>query len=94
MKLGRRRPRRSHGSDPRYQSQPWRRYRATYIARNPLCTVCGAIAEVVDHIKPARQYPDISFFDPSNHQSLCHRCHNSKRGRKSHEPRRYDDVKP
>lgn len=94
MKLGRRKAKRPHGRDPRYQSGAWRRYRVAFLARHPLCIDCGGIAEVVDHILPAATYTDVGFFDASNHQPMCHRCHNSKRGKESHQPRTYNDVRP
>ena len=43
------------------------------------CTKQGLIREatVVDHITPHKGNKDI-FWDESNHQSLCIRCHNKK----------------
>ena len=55
--------------------------------RHPLCVECGKVAEVVDHIKPVRLGGD--FWQPFNHQPLCHRCHNSKSGRESRTPVAY-----
>lgn len=45
---------------------------------------------MVDHVKPVRLNPEIEFMDSTNHASMCHRCHNAKRGRESHQPRNYD----
>ena len=69
--------------EPRYNSTKWRKYRRAFLALSPLCVECGRIAEVVDHIKPVRLGGD--FWQPLNHQALCHRCHNSKSGKESHQ---------
>lgn len=60
----------------------WRKYRASYLKRHPLCIECEAkdkvtAATVVDHIVPHRGNKRL-FDDPNNHQPLCDRCHNSK----------------
>ena len=60
----------------------WRRYRQAFLIKSPLCVECtkqGLIREatVVDHITPHKGNKDI-FWDESNHQSLCIRCHNKK----------------
>jgi 5-methylcytosine-specific restriction enzyme A len=60
----------------------WRRYRQAFLIKSPLCAECmrrGLIreAKVVDHITPHKGNMDI-FWDESNHQSLCIRCHNKK----------------
>lgn len=60
----------------------WRRYRAGYLARNPLCVHCdrrGVVspATQVDHIR--RTWPqDPNFYNALNHQALCARCHTRK----------------
>jgi len=71
----------------RYNTTQWRKYRKSFLSRNPLCVECGRVAEVVDHITSVRLGG--SFWLPSNHQSLCHQCHNSKSGRESHRPVAY-----
>ena len=38
-------------------------------------------AEVVDHIIPIRGAHDPRFYDATNHQALCQRCHQAKRQR-------------
>lgn len=81
-----------HGNDPRYNTGAWRRYRAAYLAHNPLCVVCGQIAQVVDHIQPMRLTIGVGFFDATNHQSMCHACHNAKRGKESHQSITYTSV--
>jgi len=42
------------------------------------CVSCGAAGPLeVDHIKPVRSHPELSF-ELSNLQSLCCRCHSRK----------------
>ena len=60
----------------------WRKYRAAFLARNPLCVACqkkGIVraANVVDHIH-AHKGSQALFWDPANHQALCAECHNAK----------------
>lgn len=60
----------------------WQKYRAGFLARNPLCLECKALGRVtlatdVDHIKPVRDAPEL-FWDPTNHQPLCGTCHKRK----------------
>jgi len=74
--------------EPRYNSTQWRKYRRAFLSQHPTCAECGHIAEVVDHITPVRLGGD--FWQPDNHQALCHRCHNSKSGRESHKPITYE----
>lgn len=67
--------------DSFYSTPEWRKLRAAYIARNPLCTMCSAVgrtvaADVVDHIHERRDGG--ADLDSSNLQSLCHACHNDK----------------
>jgi 5-methylcytosine-specific restriction protein A len=62
----------------------WRKARALYLKRNPLCVHClrdGRVtpAIAVDHIIPHRGDKDL-FWDMSNWQALCTRHHNSKTG--------------
>lgn len=66
-----------------YKSHRWKKLRAAYLARNPLCEcrVCKALdattpADVVDHIKEISDGGDI--WDTSNLQSLSTACHNRK----------------
>lgn len=72
----------------------WQRARETYLARHPLCAFCERRgrpepATVVDHIKPHGGDPRL-FWDRTNWQPLCKRCHDGdkqqiERGR---EPKR------
>ena len=73
---------RDRPQDIRYWSQEWRRSRLAFIKTNPECNACGWPASVVDHIIPVRQGAE--FFDSSNWQSLCKRCHAAKSGREAH----------
>lgn len=63
----------------------WRRVSRQYLAAHPLCVRClsrGVYtkATVVDHIRPHRGDPAL-FWDQSNWQSLCKRCHDRKTAR-------------
>lgn len=63
----------------------WRRYAASFLRRHPLCVrheERGRVvaAKVVDHIVPHRGDPAL-FWDATNHQALCVRCHNAKTAR-------------
>lgn len=74
---------RNYPQDKRYWSPQWRKLRATFIKKNPLCVDCGKLASVVDHIHSVRQGG--SFYDMDNLQAMCHRCHNAKSGREAHQ---------
>jgi 5-methylcytosine-specific restriction protein A len=39
--------------------------------------------QVVDHIVPVTGAQDVRFYDETNHQALCERCHNRKRQREA-----------
>lgn len=63
----------------------WRKYRAWYLKRHPLCRHCeekGRLtpATVVDHIEPHKGDQQ-KFWDFKNHQGLCKPCHDSKTAR-------------
>ena len=65
-------------------SADWRKARRRFLAVNPLCAAClkrGVLtpATVVDHILPHRGNPQL-FWDESNWQPLCKRCHDKKTG--------------
>lgn len=70
------------GAQERGYDSTWRKARKRYLKRNPLCVRClkqnkTVKAEVVDHIKPHRGDP-VLFWDESNWQALCKRCHDRK----------------
>jgi 5-methylcytosine-specific restriction protein A len=63
----------------------WRRARAAYLRRHPLCVSCAAAgrlepATVVDHVVPHRG-DAILFWDRANWQSMCKPCHDAKTAR-------------
>jgi len=63
----------------------WEKARRTFLSQNPLCAECArqgrtTMAEVVDHIQPARGNQDL-FWDRDNWQSLCARHHSMKTDR-------------
>ena len=66
----------------------WQRARVQFLADNPLCKFCeqrGRLtpAAVVDHIKPHRGDRAL-FWDVSNWQPLCKKCHDSAKAREEH----------
>jgi 5-methylcytosine-specific restriction endonuclease McrA len=58
----------------------WRKAKAQFLAEHPACSMCGARAAVVDHIRPHRGDQSL-FWDRSNWQALCAHCHNSTKQR-------------
>jgi 5-methylcytosine-specific restriction protein A len=65
----------------------WRKARATYLQRHPLCVVCMeqhtvTPATVVDHVIP-HQGDSTRFWDTMNWQGLCKQHHDSKTARES-----------
>lgn len=69
-------------SAKRGYNSAWRRARAGYLAKHPLCVKCQAAgrvepATVVDHIIPHRGDKEL-FWDKLNWQPLCKRCHDHK----------------
>ena len=63
----------------------WKKFREEYLKRNPFCVECikkGKLtqAKVVDHIIPHKGDERL-FWDESNMQALCIRCHNKKTGK-------------
>lgn len=70
------------GSAGRGYDSKWRNARSRYLKKHPLCVRCqeqGKLvkATVVDHIKPHRG-DMILFWDESNWQALCKKCHDTK----------------
>ncbi len=60
----------------------WQKARAAYLCAHPLCVRCRAEgklvpATVVDHIIPHRGDKKL-FWDTTNWQALCKRCHDRK----------------
>lgn len=54
----------------------WQKVRAQVLGTNPLCVVCGTLADDVDHITPIAQGGAV--LNAENLQPLCRRCHNQK----------------
>lgn len=72
-------------SNARGYNHKWRKARETWLTKEPLCVSCKAMgrvtpASVVDHITPHRGDSKL-FWNTSNWQSLCEKCHNSKTSR-------------
>jgi 5-methylcytosine-specific restriction protein A len=72
-------------SQDRGYTARWQRARAWYLDTHPLCEQCQrerrlTTATVVDHIRPHRGDKTL-FWDQSNWQSLCRRCHDRKTAR-------------
>lgn len=79
----RRAPDRRASAARRGYGSRWRRYREHYLRDNPLCVEClkhGRYkpATDVDHINAVVGPYDPLFWEPSNHQALCHECHSAK----------------
>ncbi|WP_390844186.1 HNH endonuclease [Anatilimnocola floriformis] len=60
----------------------WRAARIQFLRQHPLCVECQSVgiataATVVDHVTPHRGCYAL-FWNQSNWQSLCERCHNVK----------------
>lgn len=58
-----------------YRSKYWKDIRKMHLMVNPVCVVCGELANTVDHIKPKRMGGDER---AENLQSLCTKCHTAK----------------
>ena len=61
----------------------WQRYRIWFLRQNPLCVECLKDDRLkpstdVDHIQAVSGPNDPLFWDPINHQALCHECHSRK----------------
>lgn len=72
----------------------WRKARVFFLEAHPFCTKCKAEgklikADVVDHIVPHRG-DEALFWDESNWQPLCKKCHDRKtRTEDQHQEYRY-----
>src|SRR5579864_1183035 len=67
-----------------YASTPWRKLRAWFLVRNPLCADCLKAGRVtsaahIHHVKERKERPDLAL-DPDNLEALCASCHGAKRG--------------
>jgi 5-methylcytosine-specific restriction protein A len=68
--------------DTRYFTNKWKKARGAFIKNNPVCKHCGRLASVVDHILPVIHGGE--FWDLSNWQPLCKKCHDRKSAREAH----------
>lgn len=75
--------RRTNALREKYRTARWRALRKAVLVRdNYLCVHCMIRGKIevgneIDHIKPAQQAPEL-FFEQSNLQTLCGRCHAQK----------------
>ena len=65
-----------------YASDRWKNAARRFLKLHPLCVDCAELGAVepatdVDHIIPHKGDPKL-FWDRSNWQALCHRCHSRK----------------
>jgi len=72
-------------NNPLYNNKRWAKLSLFIRTNEPLCRLCKAKgritkAQSVDHIRPERLFPEL-FWDQSNLQPLCHRCHMQKTGK-------------
>lgn len=63
-------------------NRAWQKASKSYLLHNPFCVRCleagtHSKSEVVDHIKPHKGNQQL-FWDKSNWQPLCKRCHDKK----------------
>ena len=56
----------------------WAGYSRRRLRAHPLCVKCEHQATLTDHIIPVKGPGDPLFWDESNHQSLCAKCHGVK----------------
>lgn len=68
-------------TDPFYLTVQWRKFRAWYISRHPICEQCekeGRLtpAMMVDHILEISDGGALT--SEENAQALCHKCHSIK----------------
>lgn len=60
-----------------YYTNTWKKLRQLHLSSHPLCVECGAVGSDVDHIIDHKGNRDI-FYDSSNLQTLCKKCHAKK----------------
>lgn len=60
-----------------YESAEWRKVRAAFLNKYPICFICGRPATIADHIIPHRG--DLTlFYSADNLQPMCQSCHSRK----------------
>ena len=75
-----------------YNSRKWRKFRAGFINRHPLCIACAAedragAATVADHkerYKKGAAGWDLLNLKDEDFNAMCSSCHNKRSGRQSH----------
>ena len=55
----------------------WKKQSKLYLKKHPVCVLCGGKATELDHKIPHKGNKEI-FWDSSNWQPLCKRCHSRK----------------
>lgn len=75
-------PEYTRSASSRGYGSKWRRVSKSYLEAHPLCEECRkrgiyTKATVVDHIVPHRGDQKL-FWDQSNYQALCKKCHDRK----------------
>ena len=83
-------PEETRSASSRGYGRRWQKASKAFLRRHPLCAECGrrgryVAATVVDHITPHRGDSKL-FWDESNWQPLCKRCHDQKTGREDSKP--------
>ena len=70
-----------------YNSRAWRAARTAFLKERPFCAYCGKPLRgrdaIVDHIIPHKGDERL-FWDESNWQPLCKRCHDAHKQRQEH----------
>ena len=67
---------RDRDGDRFYHSAAWTRLRALKLANNPVCELCGHLAEHVHHKESIKAAPDLRLA-MGNLQSVCNPCHST-----------------
>ena len=83
-------PEENRSASSRGYGRAWQKASKQFLSAHPLCVMCAAEgryvkATVVDHILPHRG-DSILFWDRSNWQGLCKRCHDRKTWREDRTP--------
>lgn len=68
-----------------YTGVRWRRCRAAFLAKNPLCVDCEAEATIPHHDKERLHRPDLAY-DLDNLVALCSPCHSRRHKQREANP--------
>ena len=76
--------------DPRYKTKRWQNLRLETLREQPFCKECEkkgrtSASVICDHIDNIKR--EIDFWDKSNLQGLCVKCHNRKSQRERNDVR-------